>query len=561
MKINVSQWLDVSSADPDDARRRKLLNILLLGSATLMLAALLIMTMVVLFGLVKLTDSLWLYLMGIAVLSGITIIFLINRYGPGWLASSIFLALLAAAIAFSDDPNQVVQGRSLFLLTIPILMASVLLRPYASFVAASLTGLLLAIIARTGAPLELGTIPFTTIGLIAVAFVAWLAARSLENTLRDLRLLNEELEQRVQDRTHELAEAWGRNQAILESIADGVVVFDNDGRATMINPSISQLLDRSEIDIVDSDLTTLLGENVSEADRQTIVELFKDKEERHPSVKFGWGRKTLSVSLAPVRTEPDQVAGTVAVFRDFTREAEVDRMKSAIVSMVSHDLRTPLNAIMGYSEMLQELVYGELTTKQMGTLQRITANAKRLLSLVNDLLDQAQIEAGRMALKIGPFDPAELLDGLQSVMGVLAETKDLTLTGEVEDNLPTPLQGDPQRLHQILVNLVGNALKFTEHGGVHVRFYRVDEAHWAMAVSDTGPGISPDKLDRVFERFYQVEGDITTRKYQGIGLGLAIVKQLVELMGGWVGVESQVGEGSAFMATIPFVPPPIENSS
>ncbi|MBN1890870.1 MAG: SpoIIE family protein phosphatase [Thermoflexales bacterium] len=211
----IGRFLKVSSTDPDDARRRKLLNILLLGSATLMLAALLIMTLVVVFGMVRLADSLWLYLMGAAVLSGITIILLISRYGPGWLASSIFLVLLACAIAFSDEPKQVVQGRSLFLLTIPILMASVLLRPYASFVAAGLMGLLLAYIAQTGAPTEMSTIPFATIGLMAVALVAWLAARSLENTLHDLRLLNEDLEQRVADRTQELADT---NEHLAEAL-------------------------------------------------------------------------------------------------------------------------------------------------------------------------------------------------------------------------------------------------------------------------------------------------------------------------------------------------------
>ncbi len=563
MKIisTINRLLDVPSADPDDARRRKLLNILLVGITITVLLGLLLTTPLILTGLVSQQEGAWLYPSSLMALTGLALIFGVNRYWSGVIASSLFIVLLLAVIASTDEPQHVVEGRSLFMLAIPIMMASVLLRPYAGFIVAGLTGLLLFFVA-TNARLDataIGAIPFTTLGFMALALVAWLAARSLEQALKDLRTLNLELEQRVADRTRDLADALAReqielskSQAILEGIADGVIVFDRDGRAIVANPAIASLLVRPPQTILGHDIASLMGNNVHPADQQTLINLLQEATTRRSGLKFQWGDKTLSASFAPVRTATGQVTGTVAVFRDFTREAEIDRMKSAIVSMVSHDLRTPLSAIMGYAEMLQEAVYGPLTEKQSATMERIIANTKRLLSLVNDLLDQAQIEAGRLTLKNTPFAVSELLDGVKSIMSVLAQNKGLALLTAIDENVPATLVGDPQRLHQILINLTGNALKFTEQGHVEIRIYRPNATHWAIQVSDTGPGIPPDKLDQVFERFYQIDHS-ATRKHGGVGLGLSIVKQLVTLMGGQVAVTSRLAHGSTFTVYLPLL--------
>jgi PAS domain S-box-containing protein len=433
-------------------------------------------------------------------------------------------------------------------------MASVLLRPWASFIMAGLVGLLLTAVAL-GAQLVPNMIG--TLGFFAIALVSWLAARSLEQALADLRTINRELDQRVEDRTRELAEALTReqaeaskNQAILEGIADGVIVFDNEGRAIVANPAISHLIDRPSEEITGYDIETLMDEEVDVTDREMIVDLLRDKDAHAPSVRVEWGPKTLSVSMAPVRAAPDQVTGTVAVFRDFTREAEVERMKSAFVSMVSHDLRTPLGAIIGYADMLREAVYGPLSDKQLSVIERINANAGRQLSMVNNILDQAQIEAGKLTIHINPFDPRDLLADMESVMGVLTQSKGLELTWHVTDDVPGELHGDRQRLHQVLVNLVNNAIKFTEQGGVTVRIYRPDEDHWALDVSDTGPGIPPEAQAYIFEAFRQVDGSVT-RAHSGFGLGLSIVKRLATLMGGGVKLTSEMGRGSTFTVVLP----------
>ena len=545
----INQLLNVPSTDPDDARRRKLLNILLMGVGVLTFLAILFEILYRLAGAAE-AEPVWIYHSLLATLVGVVIIFVINRYWSGGLASLLFLLLLTAVLAFTDTPQEVVQGRSLFMLVIPILMASVLLRPYASFIMAGLIGLLLNAIAVRAqlVPDLLAVLAFFTIAL-----VSWLAARSLEHALQDLRILNRELDQRVEERTREVAEALGRNQAILEGIADGVIVFDHDGKATVANPAIADLLERSPEEIRGCDIETLMGQDVDAADREMVVNLLRDRGSSHPSVKFEWGDKTLSVSFAPVRDVSEEVTGTVAVFRDFTREAEVDRMKSAFVSTASHELRTPLNAILGYAEMLREAVYGPLLDKQRGVIERIMANTGQMVSLVNNLLDQAQIEAGRLALNVTSFAPADLIDGVQDVMGVLAQAKGLELTSRIADDVPATLSGDRQRLHQVLVNLVSNAIRFTEQGAVHVRAYRPDASHWALEVSDTGRGIPAEAQARIFDAFRQAD-DSVTREHTGFGLGLSIVRQLITMMGGEITLASEVGRGSTFTVILTLAP-------
>jgi signal transduction histidine kinase len=230
------------------------------------------------------------------------------------------------------------------------------------------------------------------------------------------------------------------------------------------------------------------------------------------------------------------------------------------LSTVSHDLRTPLNAILGFAEMLETGVYGPMSDRQQGAVERIVANASRQLSLVNDLLDQARIEAGQLSLQMTSFAPADLIEEAISGISALAQAKGLELTSQVADGVPAMLAGDRQRLHQVLTNLIGNGIKFTEQGGIHVHASRPDEDHWALQVTDTGPGISKEDQDYVFEPFRQVDGSIT-RQHKGVGLGLSIVKQLVTLMDGEVELDSEVGRGSTFTVVLPLVIPTKEEIS
>lgn len=226
------------------------------------------------------------------------------------------------------------------------------------------------------------------------------------------------------------------------------------------------------------------------------------------------------------------------------------RLKSELMAKVSHELRTPLGGILGYAEMLQLGIYGELSEQQVQATGQIIKSTNYLAELVNQLLDQAKFDAGRQTLHIGRFSPVEMTNETVSKLMVLAQAKGLALTTEIASDMPASLSGDAVRVKQILVNLVSNAVKFTEQGSVQIRLFRPDDLHWAMEVSDTGPGIPAKAQSYIFEPFGQVDGSIT-RQHTGTGLGLSIVRQLVELMNGQIKLESKVGQGSRFTIILP----------
>ncbi len=248
-------------------------------------------------------------------------------------------------------------------------------------------------------------------------------------------------------------------------------------------------------------------------------------------------------------TKPKRVEVALAHARDEATAA--NRLKSQLLANVSHDLRTPLNAILGYADMLHEGIYGSLPDKYQSMAERIIINTTHLTTLVSELLDQARLEAGTLKLKPLTFKPVVLVDEIKSTMGVLAEAEGLCLTGEITPDIPEFLWGDPTRLQQIINNLMGNAIKFTEQGSVHLRLYGLDAGHWAVDVSDTGPGIASEAQAYIFDPFHQVDAT-ATRQHGGFGLGLSIVKQLVGLMEGQILVQSQPGQGSRFTVVLPY---------
>jgi signal transduction histidine kinase len=199
-------------------------------------------------------------------------------------------------------------------------------------------------------------------------------------------------------------------------------------------------------------------------------------------------------------------------------------------------------------------VYGPMNEKQVNMADRIMKNTKRLLGLINDLLDQAQMEAGKLTIQMAPVKPAELLEALHGLMDKSAADKNIRLTSEIDPNLPETLNGDAARLQQILLNLVNNAVKFTEQGSIRVRLFRPNENKWGIVVSDTGDGIPASEIPHIFDTFRQVDG-AATRVHGGFGLGLSIVKQLVNMMNGQIEVQSILGEGTTFIITLPLTIP------
>ncbi|RPI95630.1 MAG: histidine kinase, partial [Chloroflexi bacterium] len=235
--------------------------------------------------------------------------------------------------------------------------------------------------------------------------------------------------------------------------------------------------------------------------------------------------------------------------------AEAHQLRTQFLATISHELRTPMNSIIGFTEMLVDGIYGDLTTSQGSRMERIRDNAYQLLALINDLLDLSNLQAGQLELHL---EPASISDAIQTAVHALESefhAKGLTLTYALDDTLPR-VAVDPQRLHQVIINLLSNAIKFTHQGGVTIACHAIAQSgqrYVQTSVIDTGIGISPAHREIIFDEFRQVDGS-STRAYGGTGMGLAITKKLVEMMNGSIWVESELNQGSTFTFLLPAVP-------
>jgi len=261
----------------------------------------------------------------------------------------------------------------------------------------------------------------------------------------------------------------------------------------------------------------------------------------------------LNRALLRDSNQREQLILELASARDEAHKA--CRLKSQFVANMSHEVRTPMNGIIGMSNILLKT---ELTRKQFEYVHTIRTASMSLLKIINDVLDLSKIEADRIEIEAMPFEPVELLESISELLESQARSKGLSLITCVDAHVPTALIGDPERLKQILINLTGNALKFSNHGKVVVNATVSHESEhqvWLrFAIKDSGMGISAEEGKKLFQPFVQVDGNIT-RKFGGTGLGLSISKGLVQLMGGEIGVESAKGMGSTFWFTVPLKRP------
>jgi signal transduction histidine kinase len=232
-----------------------------------------------------------------------------------------------------------------------------------------------------------------------------------------------------------------------------------------------------------------------------------------------------------------------------SRQLEVaSKHKSQFLANMSHELRTPMNAVLGYTDLILDNIFGDVPEAIRDTLERVKANGHHLLGLINDVLDLSKIEAGQLVLSLGDYSMGEVVHAVVSAVESLAAEKKLALKATVPADLP-PARGDERRITQVLLNLAGNAIKFTDEGEVSIEA-RTSDGALVVSVSDTGPGISEADQQKIFEEFQQADSS-STRKQGGTGLGLSISRRIVELHGGRLWVESAPGQGSTFSFTLP----------
>ncbi len=352
----------------------------------------------------------------------------------------------------------------------------------------------------------------------------------------------------------------------IEQSAHSVVITDRNGTIEYVNPAFTEVTGYSAEEAKGQNPRILAsGKHPPEFYREMWETILRGEVwrgeiiNRRKNGELYWEQ----ASIAPIRNEEGEITHFVAVKEDITekkrleealREAnealdKANKFKTQLLGNVSHDMRTPLGGIVGYSEMLLDGALGPINEKQRHALEGIFYSAQQLVEFTSALLNQAELESGRIRLNITLFSPKDLLKVVPSVEAVAAP-KGVEVHTEIAPNIPEKVYGDPYWIRQIIANLLGNAVKFTEKGHVWLRIYGIDDDHWAIEVEDTGIGIPENMLDEIFEPFRQVDGS-PTRRYKGSGLGLSIVKRLVELMHGEIKVESTPGKGSKFTVILP----------
>lgn len=342
-----------------------------------------------------------------------------------------------------------------------------------------------------------------------------------------------------------------RAEAILASTADGLLVVDEKGSVTHLNRAAELLLDLPEKDArgkpigelpVREELAKYLSVDGPRETRERIEEeaVIDGEEERY-----------LKIITTPVIDRRGAYLGHIKTIQDITVEKKVDRMKSEFTSTVSHELRTPLTSIKGYVDLILDGDAGEVNDIQRDFLMVVKHNSDRLVGLINDLLDLSRIESGRVQLRKDPVDLDETLELVFATTKTLAVEKGQNLKMRKPSKLPIVI-GDSDRIAQVMVNLISNAVKYTHAGGsINIKAETGDK-FVRISVTDSGIGISLKDQSKLFEKFYRVDNSLT-REVGGTGLGLSIVKTLVEMHGGEIGVESEIGKGSIFSFTLPLV--------
>jgi PAS domain S-box-containing protein len=372
-----------------------------------------------------------------------------------------------------------------------------------------------------------------------------------------LRAANQELRRALA----EVRESEEQVSAIMQSIAAGVILIDVETRRLVeANPYARAMIGGAPEDVIG----TVCHQHICPADMNRCPVLDLGGEVDHSErvlVTVDGRRIPIMKTVTPITRKGRPYL--LETFLDLTAVKQVQaelinakqaaeqasRAKSEFLARMSHEIRTPMNGIIGMSELLATT---ELTPRQRAFVEAINSSGDGLLNVINDILDFSKIEAGRLELEVIDFDAREVVEHVTGLLGELASRRGLELMHHIPADLPARVRGDPYRLRQVLMNLVGNAIKFTEQGEVVVEVRALAEdaetVTLRFAVQDTGIGLSAQASAHVFEAFSQADG-ATTRRYGGTGLGLAIAKQLAGAMGGDIGVESRPGEGSTFWFT------------
>jgi len=371
----------------------------------------------------------------------------------------------------------------------------------------------------------------------------------LEGRKDDLAALGNQLNRMAEvtgEKIETLSKALAETQALLAGMEEGVLIIDLHGRVQKVNAAMEAILSHDYLlDIGKHYLEVFRDPELNDLIQETLSTQQSQRRTLSPLSQPG---RSFHVQSSLIQDPGSGVGGVIVVFHDVTDLKRLERVRQDFVANVSHELRTPLTAIRGYVEALLEEDRGSASQTDK-FLQIIERHTQRMEKIVSDLLLLSEMESPDRILNRTPLHLEALISSAVETLRPTAESKKQTLRIEIAAQLP-PLSGDSQKIHQVIVNLLSNAISYTQEGGhIAVGVQPVDGGV-KVSVTDNGIGIPPEYLSRIFERFYRVDKS-RSREEGGTGLGLSIVKHIVEVHGGWVNVESKPGQGSRFTFFLP----------
>lgn len=367
-------------------------------------------------------------------------------------------------------------------------------------------------------------------------------------------------------------ESSARFRAVLDTVGEGIITFDDAGAIVLANNEVEVVWGVEARSLPGRDIHTLFTKPIFSLEpvnrmpltapplsdilglRLEVMGLTAEKQEFPVEICVTEttvsNRKLFTIAATDIT---ERKAGEQALEQARYLALETSDLKSRLLIDTTQNLRTPLSTMVGYAGMMREELAGEVNDKQVEMLDKIIETGEKISTLLNDLLKRAETTSSQLTLNNSPFDLPELLIRMQMTFSDAAEQRNLYLTNEMMADMPLRMLGDHRKVQQVLDNLVSNAIKFTDEGGVHVKLYLLDEQTWAMDVVDTGRGIEQTKQVAIFDPRHRSIADLANPA-GGIGLGLSIIKQLVTLMNGSIYLTSQIGQGSTFTVTLPIIP-------
>lgn len=403
-----------------------------------------------------------------------------------------------------------------------------------------------------------------------------------------------ELEEKIKQATEELETAKKvvenekeRTETVIASMSEGIVMVDAEGRIVMMNPAaekmygatLKELAGKKLDDVVGDDKMLTLSRDLTSGKADGMVKEVEVNSSEDT-------KKTLRSSQAVVQNQDGKVVGMMAVLSDVTKQRELEKQKSDFVANVTHELRTPLVAMKQAVSLILDKTAGEINPQQENLLGVARRNMERLYRLINDLLDMSKLEAGKMTIKQDVVETDKLLNEIHQTLKPWADTKEITLSVDMPSRVPR-LFVDHDRMTQVLINIINNAIKFTDKGGkvtlgvrgikksfesgvlssgsrpesqLNTQNPKTKTSLLEISVSDTGRGMAKEDIPKIFNKFEQI-GNSKPTDVRGTGLGLSIVKAIVELHGGDIAVDSELGKGSVFTVALPIYAEPSKNTT